>query len=109
MKLSIIIIATSLVIAVVALPSKDSKATENDKTEQRMEIVVQETARACSKQIGDRCKSNCDCCGTTVSCGTIYVGGKEVNQCMDKSSDNAVLNGIGKGWNFVKNGFSFCV
>nr|D2Y2H2.1 RecName: Full=Hainantoxin-XVIII-4; Short=HNTX-XVIII-4; Flags: Precursor [Haplopelma hainanum]ADB56865.1 HNTX-XVIII-4 precursor [Haplopelma hainanum] len=109
MKLSIIIIATSLVIAVVAFPSKDSKAIENDKTEQRMEIVVQETARACSKQIGDKCKRNCECYGKTVVCGTIYVGGKEVNQCMDKTSDSAILNGLGKGMNFIENTFSFCV
>lgn len=31
-----------------------------------MEITVQETPRACSKMIGDSCKSNCDCCGKTV-------------------------------------------
>uniref|UniRef100_A0A4Q8K1V5 U100-Liphistoxin-Lth1c_1 n=1 Tax=Liphistius thaleban TaxID=1905330 RepID=A0A4Q8K1V5_9ARAC len=108
MKLSFVIIATSLVIAVVAFPSKDSTAIDDDKTEYRREILIQETARACSKQIGDKCTSNCDCCGTTVVCGSVYVAGKEVNQCMDKSSDNGILNGIGKGLNFIQNGFSFC-
>uniref|UniRef100_A0A4V2H8Y8 U97-Liphistoxin-Lsp1a_1 n=2 Tax=Liphistius TaxID=62150 RepID=A0A4V2H8Y8_9ARAC len=108
MNLSIIIIATSLLIVVVAFPSKDSTAIDNDKTEQRMEIVVQETSRACSKKIGDKCKRNCECCGKTVVCGTIYVEGKEVNKCMDKTSDNTILNGIGKGLNFIQNGFSFC-
>uniref|UniRef100_A0A4Q8K607 U98-Liphistoxin-Lsp1c_1 n=2 Tax=Liphistius TaxID=62150 RepID=A0A4Q8K607_9ARAC len=108
MKLTIIVIATSLVIAVVAFPSKNSEATDSDKMEQRMEIVFQESARGCSKEIGDKCSSNCDCCGAAVICGSVYVAGKEVNQCMDKSSDNGFLNGIGKGLNVIQNGFSFC-
>uniref|UniRef100_A0A4Q8K4S4 U100-Liphistoxin-Lth1g_1 n=1 Tax=Liphistius thaleban TaxID=1905330 RepID=A0A4Q8K4S4_9ARAC len=109
MKLGIIIIATSLVIAVVAFPSKDATAIDYDKAEYRMEITVQETPRGCSKKIGESCKSNCDCCGTTVVCGSVYKAGKEVFFCMDKSSNDAILNGIGKGWNFIKNGLSFCL
>nr|ABY77682.1 HWTX-XVIIIa2 precursor [Cyriopagopus schmidti] len=77
MKLSLIIIATSLVIAVVAFPSKDSAATDFDKTEslenveERVETALDERPRACSKNPGESCTNNCECCGATVVCASV--------------------------------------
>nr|P0C2V2.1 RecName: Full=U15-hexatoxin-Mg1b; Short=U15-HXTX-Mg1b; AltName: Full=Neurotoxin magi-16 [Macrothele gigas] len=61
---------------------------------------------ACSKQLGEKCKCNKQCCGATVVCGTIWVGGKEVNKCMSKTSNNWFLNKLGEGMNAVANAFS---
>nr|P0C2V1.1 RecName: Full=U15-hexatoxin-Mg1a; Short=U15-HXTX-Mg1a; AltName: Full=Neurotoxin magi-15 [Macrothele gigas] len=61
----------------------------------------------CSKQLGESCKCNKQCCGATVICGTIYVGGKEENLCIEKTSNNAILNFFGKIAHVVENGLSF--
>uniref|UniRef100_A0A482ZAZ7 U47-Theraphotoxin-Sfo1a_2 n=1 Tax=Selenotholus foelschei TaxID=1905327 RepID=A0A482ZAZ7_9ARAC len=113
MKLSIIIIASFMIVSVAGRLGK-IKGTELDKKllleklGHGLEIHFEETSRGCSKKQGESCKSNCDCCGYSTVCGDITVGGKVVYQCMSKTSDNAVLNKVGEGWNSVKNAFSLC-
>uniref|UniRef100_A0A4Q8K1T3 U100-Liphistoxin-Lth1a_1 n=1 Tax=Liphistius thaleban TaxID=1905330 RepID=A0A4Q8K1T3_9ARAC len=116
MKLSFIIIATSLVIAVVAFPSKDSTAIDFDKTEllenveERVETALDERPRACSKQIGQSCTNNCECCGATVVCASVHVQGQgEKKSCKSKTSNNGILDLIGQAANAVENAASMCV
>uniref|UniRef100_A0A482ZHB5 U47-Theraphotoxin-Sfo1a_1 n=1 Tax=Selenotholus foelschei TaxID=1905327 RepID=A0A482ZHB5_9ARAC len=113
MKLSIIIIASFMIVSVAGRLGKikelnltRSYCLKNWGT--ALEIHFEETSRGCSKKQGESCKSNCDCCGYSTVCGDITVGGKVVYQCMSKTSDNAVLNKVGEGWNSVKNAFSLC-
>uniref|UniRef100_A0A4Q8K630 U18-Hexatoxin-Hf1a_1 n=1 Tax=Hadronyche formidabilis TaxID=426499 RepID=A0A4Q8K630_HADFO len=68
--------------------------------------LTQKRATSCSKKLGESCAYHCECCGATVSCSTVYVGGKETNFCSDKTSNNGALNTIGKGMNAISNGFS---
>nr|ADF28499.1 putative mature sequence toxin-like ACSKQ [Pelinobius muticus] len=109
MKLSSVIIIAIFVVVVVGLPSRKT-ASETSKLLEKLgvsrEAIPQEMARACSKQIGEKCEHDCQCCGATVVCGTIYVGGNAVEQCMSKTSNNAVLNTMGHGMNAVQNAFT---
>uniref|UniRef100_A0A1D0C013 U3-hexatoxin-Hib n=1 Tax=Hadronyche infensa TaxID=153481 RepID=A0A1D0C013_HADIN len=106
-------VITVLIAVAVALPSKTREeiVAEGNQLVEDLEqyeeaAPVEQRATRCSKQMGQICKYNCECCGVTVVCATYYVGGTAVSRCGDKTSNNAVLNTIGKGMNFVANGFS---
>uniref|UniRef100_A0A4Q8KBV1 U17-Hexatoxin-Hc1ah_1 n=2 Tax=Hadronyche cerberea TaxID=1107879 RepID=A0A4Q8KBV1_HADCE len=107
------VVITVLVAVAVALPAKTAEeiaAEENQLVEDLVQYtgtrLTQKRATSCSKKLGESCAYHCECCGPTVSCSTVYVGGKETNFCSDKTSNNAALNTIGKGMNAISNGFS---
>nr|BAN13533.1 GTx5-1 [Grammostola rosea] len=104
MKLIFGIIAVCLVIAAVALPSRNLRG-DFDPTEKK----EAETARTCTRQIGQNCTDNCDCCGSAVICGYITVGSNIEYLCMNKTSNNWFLNQVGYVWNAMKNAASMCV
>uniref|UniRef100_A0A4Q8K982 U17-Hexatoxin-Hc1y_1 n=1 Tax=Hadronyche cerberea TaxID=1107879 RepID=A0A4Q8K982_HADCE len=106
------VVITVLVAVAVALPAKTAEeiAAEENLVEDLVQYtgtrLTQKRATSCSKKLGESCAYHCECCGPTVSCSTVYVGGKETNFCSDKTSNNAALNTIGKGMNAILNGFS---
>nr|B1P1I4.1 RecName: Full=U31-theraphotoxin-Cg1b; Short=U31-TRTX-Cg1b; AltName: Full=Jingzhaotoxin-65; Short=JZTX-65; Flags: Precursor [Chilobrachys guangxiensis]ABY71734.1 cystine knot toxin [Chilobrachys guangxiensis] len=113
MKLCVIIIA-SLMVASVSGRLRKIKGTELDKKMlleklgHGMDIRFEETPRECSKKAGEKCESNCDCCGYSTLCGYITEGKEVKYQCMSKTSNNEILNTIGLGMNAIENMFSFC-
>uniref|UniRef100_A0A4Q8K4W1 U17-Hexatoxin-Hc1g_1 n=1 Tax=Hadronyche cerberea TaxID=1107879 RepID=A0A4Q8K4W1_HADCE len=107
------VVITVLVAVAVALPSKTKEqiVAEGDQlvedlVQYQEAAFVQKRAEQCSKQKGENCQYHCECCGSAVTCNTIYVGEKEEYICNDKTSDNDVLNTVGKGGNVIVNGFS---
>uniref|UniRef100_A0A4Q8KA16 U14-Hexatoxin-Hf1d_3 n=1 Tax=Hadronyche formidabilis TaxID=426499 RepID=A0A4Q8KA16_HADFO len=107
------VVITVLVAVAVALPAKTEEqiaAEGNQLVEDLVQVcrnkAYPKRATSCSKKLGESCAYHCECCGATVSCSTVYVGGKETNFCSDKTSNNGALNTIGKGMNAISNGFS---
>uniref|UniRef100_A0A4Q8K4M7 U17-Hexatoxin-Hc1i_1 n=1 Tax=Hadronyche cerberea TaxID=1107879 RepID=A0A4Q8K4M7_HADCE len=78
------VVITVLVAVAVALPAKTAEeiaAEENQLVEDLVQYtgtrLTQKRATSCSKKLGESCAYHCECCGPTVSCSTVYVGGKE--------------------------------
>nr|W4VS46.1 RecName: Full=Toxin ICK-10; Flags: Precursor [Trittame loki] len=54
----------------------------------------------CSKQLGEKCDLNCECCGASAVCEDYnYI-------CKEKVSDNPVLDWFGQGLNAMGNAIS---
>uniref|UniRef100_A0A1D0C015 U3-hexatoxin-Hi1a_1 n=2 Tax=Hadronyche infensa TaxID=153481 RepID=A0A1D0C015_HADIN len=107
------VVITVLVAVAAALPAKTEEqiaAEENQLVEDLVQYagtrLTQKRATRCSKKLGEKCNYHCECCGATVACSTVYVGGKETNFCSDKTSNNGALNTVGQGLNVVSNGLS---
>ncbi|WP_217492889.1 hypothetical protein, partial [Pseudoalteromonas sp. BMB] len=80
MQLRNVLIIAVLVVGVISSPSKDRNeiaAVSDEFLEELQQRGEAETPTRCSRQLGDRCIANCQCCGADVFCGSYYVGGKE--------------------------------
>nr|W4VRV2.1 RecName: Full=Toxin ICK-11; Flags: Precursor [Trittame loki] len=111
MKLYSLVIIATLAAAAFAATSEEISAAVGEIISQHQEDleryakVVERGEEPkkyirCSKQLGESCYLNCECCGAAAVCEDYkYI-------CKEKVSDNSVLNALGQAWNAVGNSIS---
>nr|W4VSB9.1 RecName: Full=Toxin ICK-9; Flags: Precursor [Trittame loki] len=111
MKLYSLVIIATLAAAAFAATSEEISAAVSEiisQHQQDLERYAKIVERGeepkkyirCSKQLGEKCDLNCECCGAAAYCEDI------VYICKEKISDNSILNAFGQAMTAMGNAVS---